>query len=54
MTTITMIACCYVGASGPEAALILVCAAMLGIHEENARNDLLGPLTPNKANPFLP
>ena len=31
-----MIACCYVGASGPKAALILVCAAMLGIHEEKA------------------
>ena len=34
MVTIIMIACCYVGALGPEAELILVCAAKLGIHEE--------------------
>ena len=34
MITIIMIACCYAGALGPKAELILVCAAKLGIHEE--------------------
>ena len=37
MTTIIMIACCYVGALGPKAELILVCAAKLGIHEEKVK-----------------
>ena len=35
MATITMTACCYVWALGPEAVLILVCAAKLSIHEES-------------------
>ena len=34
MIIIIMIACCCVGALGPKAELILVCAAKLGIHEE--------------------
>ena len=34
MTTIIMIACCYVGALGPKAGLILVCAVRLCIIEE--------------------
>ena len=34
MVTIIMIACCYVGALGPKAELILVCAAKLGIREK--------------------
>ena len=37
MIIIIMIACCYVGALGPEAELILVCAAKLGIHEEKVK-----------------
>ena len=36
MIIIIMIACCCVGALGPKAELILVCAAKLGIHEEKA------------------
>ena len=35
MIIIIMIACCYVGALGPKAELILVCAAKLGIYEEH-------------------
>ena len=34
MIIIIMIACCYAGALGPKAELILVCAAKLGIREE--------------------
>ena len=34
MIIIIMITCCYVGALGPEAELILVCAAKLGIRVE--------------------
>ena len=34
MVTIIMVACCYVGALGPEAVLILVCAAKLSSYEE--------------------
>ena len=37
MIIIIMIACCYVGALGPKAELILVCAAKLGIHEEKVK-----------------
>ena len=33
MIIIIMIACCCVGALGPKAELILVCAAKLGIHD---------------------
>ena len=34
MIIIIMIACCYVGALGPEAELTLVCAAKLSIRKE--------------------
>ena len=34
MIIMIMVACYYVGALGPKAVLILVCAAMLGIREE--------------------
>ena len=37
MIIIIMIACCCVGALGPKAELILVCAAKLGIHEEKVK-----------------
>ena len=37
MIIIIMIACCYVGALGPKAELIPVCAAKLGIHEEKVK-----------------
>ena len=41
MIIIIMIACCYVGALGPKAELILVCAAKLGIHEEKVSYALM-------------
>ena len=37
MIIIIMIACCCVGALGPKAELILVCAAKLGICEEKIK-----------------
>ena len=47
MVIIIMIACCYVGALGPKAELILVCAAKPDIHEApgtRRRSTLGGPL----------
>ena len=41
MIIIIMIACCYVGALGPKAELILVCAAKLGIGAASPREPIL-------------